>query len=78
MDYRTMPISYDQVCNPYISVGDRKSGVFLDDFVCHKSEELKDKMKTDDSIVYMITTHYTDLLQPCDVGINKSLKDLLN
>ena len=28
-------------------------------------------------MIYMVSPHYTGLLQPCDVGINKSLKDRL-
>ncbi len=46
-------------------------------FVCHKSQDLKNKLESDDSQLYMIPPHYTGLFQPCDVGINKSLEDRL-
>ena len=31
-------------------------------------------MRADNAHPYMIPTHYTGILQPCDVGINKTLK----
>ena len=34
-------------------------------------------MNSDNSLIYLILPHYTGLLQPCEVGINKSLKDRL-
>ncbi len=45
MDDRTMRIWYDRVCKQHISNCQRQSGLLLDDFVCHKSQYLKDKMK---------------------------------
>ncbi len=72
-----MRIWYDSVCKPYISVIYGASGLHLGGFVSDKSQELKDKMYTDDSILYMIPPRYTGLLQPSDGGINKSLKDCL-
>ena len=45
--------------------------------LCHKSQELNDKTETEDSILYMIPSHHTGLLQICDAGINKSLEDRL-
>ncbi len=38
---------------------------------------MKDKLQADDSLLYLIPSHYTGLWQPCDVGINKSLKKRL-
>ncbi len=77
MGDKTKRIWYDEVYKPYIAAKDGGSGLLLDEFVWHKSQELKDKMETDDFILYIILPHYTGLLQPCDVGINKSLKDRL-
>ena len=34
-------------------------------------------MKDENAIRYMIPPHYTSILQPCDVGINKPLKERL-
>ncbi len=74
MDDRTKFVWYERVYKPYISSCQRESGLLLDDFVCHKSQELKDKLNTDDSVLYLIPPHYTGLLQPCDIGINKSFR----
>ena len=75
MDNRTMRIWYDKFYKPYIGTVTSTSGLLLDDFVCHKSGELTQRLNSDNSLLYMIPPHYTGLLQPCDVGINKSLKD---
>ena len=77
MDNRTMRICYDSVFKPYITQHNGEAGLLLDDFICHKSDALKNALKDDDTHLYMIPPHYTGLLQPCDVGINKSLKDRL-
>ena len=34
-------------------------------------------MDADNTMLYMIPPHYTDLMQSCDVRINKPLKDRL-
>ena len=52
-------------------------GLLLEGFTCHKSDTLQSQMDDDNPLLYMIPPHYTGLLQPCDVGINKSLKDRL-
>ena len=51
--------------------------MLLDDFKCHRSPEFQAKMDKANADRYMIPPHYTGLLQPCDVGINKPLKDRL-
>ena len=53
------------------------SGLLLDDFKCHRSPEFLQAMEKDNTHPYMIPPHYIGLLQPCDVGINKPLKDRL-
>ena len=45
--------------------------------MCHRNPELQTKMDEANADRYMITPHYTGLLQPCDFGINKQLKDRL-
>ena len=75
MDDRTMSIWNERVYKPHISTCNGDSGLLLDDFICHKSQVLKNKLETDDSLLYFIPPHYTRLLQPCDVRINKFLKD---
>ena len=45
--------------------------------MCHKSQELKKSLQDVYSDLYLVPPHYTGLLQPCDVEINKSLKDRL-
>ena len=74
MDDRTIRIWYAQVYEPHISNCQGQSGLLLDDFIWHKSEYLKDKMEGDNSQLHLIPLHYVGLLQPCNVGTNKSLK----
>ena len=74
MDNMTMQIWYNEVYKSYIADADRKSCLLLGDFICRKSQELTKKLAYDDTLLYMIPTHYTGLLQLCDVSINKSLK----
>ena len=42
-----------------------------------KERRTENALRDDDTRFHIIPTHYTGLLQPCDVGINKSLKDQL-
>ena len=53
------------------------SGLLLDDFRNQSSPELLQAIEVDNAHRYMIPPHHTGLLQPCDVGINKPLKDRL-
>ena len=77
MDDRTMSISYQKVFRAYMETHDGNVGLLLDDFICHKSDTLQSQMDDDNALLYIIPPHYTGLLQPRDVGINKSLKDRL-
>ena len=76
-DNNTMSIWYNKVYKPHIANYDGHSGLLLDDFKCHKGDELRSAMHDDNAMRFMISPHYTGVLQPCDVGINKSLKDRL-
>ncbi len=60
---------------PHIRHCQGQSGLLLDDFVCHKSQDLKDKLESDNSQLYMIAPRYTGLLQPCDVTWMKTIRD---
>ena len=75
MDNRTIDLWYERVFKPYVSGCTERSGLLLDDFKCHRNSELVTKMDEANADRYMIPPHYTGLLQPCDVGINKPLKD---
>ncbi len=46
MDDLTMRIWYDRVYKPHISNCQGQSGLLLDDFFCHKSQDLKNKMES--------------------------------
>ena len=72
-----MRIQYDKYSNRTLLKFLRETEILLDDFICHKSAEIKNKLFDDDGIPYMILHHHSGLLQPCDVGIDKSLKDRL-
>ena len=77
MDNNTMSIWYNKIYKPHIANYGGHSGLLLDDFKCHKGDELRSAMHDDNAMCFMIPAHYTGVLQPCDVGINKSLKDRL-
>ena len=77
MDKRAMKIWYETVFHPYICGNTGESGLILDNYICHKDAELMELMQADNTIRILIPPHYTAVLQPCDVGINKALKDLL-
>lgn len=76
-DDKVLHIWYDKVYMPYIGAGESTSSLFLDDFINHKSDSLKQCLNSDNSLLHLIPAHYTGLLQPCDVSIDKSLKDQL-
>ena len=76
-DNRTMSTWYDSAYKPYVTVSSGHSGLLLDDFKCYNSPESLQAMENDNAHRYMIPSYYTGLLQPCDVGINKPLKDSL-
>ena len=77
MDNRVMSIWYLKVFKPYVASYGRHSGLLLYGFKCHKSQELQDALDSDNSSLYMVPPHYSGILQPCPVGINKPLKDKL-
>ena len=77
MDNRTMAMWYDSVFKPYIAGNNGRSGLLLDHFKCHRSAEFIETIRADNAHPYMIPPHYTGILQPCDVGVNKPLKDRL-
>lgn len=77
MDNSTMAIWYDKIYRPYASEHNAKSALLLDDFLCHKGDALQEVINSDNAIRIMIPPHYTCIVQPCDVGINKPLKDKL-
>ena len=74
MDNRTMEIWYTNVFRPFIAGYQGNTGLLLDDFKCHKSNNVTQLMDADNAVPFMIPPHYTGLLQPCDVGINKALR----
>ena len=61
----------------YVSECNGKSMLLLDDYVCHKTPELEDSLKQVNTMRVMISPHYTSVIQPCDVCINKPLNDRL-
>ena len=75
MDNRTMAIWYYSVFKPNIAGNNGRSGLLLDDFKFHRTAEFFETMRAGNAHPYMIPPHYTGILQPCDVGINKPLKE---
>ena len=65
---------YEKVLRPHMSGRHGVSGLILDDLIVHKDARLQMKMFGDSVRRFMIPLHYTAVIQPCDVGINKSLK----
>ena len=49
----------------------------MDHSVSHKSNDLKNRLRSDNCLLQLISPHYASLLQPCDVDINKQLKERL-
>ena len=49
----------------------------LDDYKVHKIESVHNRMISDRTNRFLIPVHYTSVLQPCDVGIKKPLKERL-
>ena len=75
MNFRTMEIWYDYHHKSCIARHDGDSELIFDDFKCHRSSEFMEEMLADNAHRYMITLYYIEILHPCDVGINKPLKD---
>ncbi len=70
MDTSMMNIWYEKVWKPYIAGCEGESGLLLDDYICHKDADLFEKMKADKAHRWLILSHYSSTVQPCDVGIN--------
>ncbi len=77
MDEGGMGIEYNKVWKPYVEGRSSPSMLLLDDLTCHIQDVLLDEMKQSNSIVPIIPPGYTSVLQPCDVGIIKTLKTRL-
>ena len=74
MENNTIFIWYGKVDKPHIANHCGHSGLLLDDFKCHKNDELRSTMHNGHAMCFMIPPHYNGILQPCDVDINKSLR----
>lgn len=73
MDQRSMKIWFEKVWKQYVA-NSSKSVLLLDDFICHKQPEFLDLASEVGTSIELIPGGYTCVLQPCDVGIMKSLK----
>ena len=73
MDSNTKEIWYTEVYRSYIANWDGESGLLLDDFKVQRNSKILEVTDLDNANRYFITPNYTALLQPCDVGLNKSL-----
>ena len=76
-DERAMRIWYDNVEKTHIADYDGESQLILDDYSVHEMNLLLEKMQADNTLRFSIPGNYTAVLQPCDVGVNKPLKDRL-
>lgn len=72
-----MHICYNNLFQSYISDHSGHSELLLDEFKCHRNQELIDAMEDVNALRLMVAPHYTGLQQLYDFGINKSLKDRL-
>ena len=76
-DERAMLKWYDSVWKPYIAGYDSESGLLLGNYKVHTMKILMEYMTNDKIKRFLIPGNRTSVLQPCDVGINKSLKERL-
>ena len=76
-DERAMLKWYDSVWNPYIADYDGESGLLLAIYKVHTMESLMECMTNDKSKRFLIPGNCTSVLQPCDVGMHKPLKERL-
>lgn len=77
IDNRTMAIWYNGVIKLYIAGCNGSSGLSLNDIQCHHSVRLSSLLEENNVRSPKIPPLYTAMLQPCDVGIRKSLEDSL-
>ena len=75
MDNYTISIWYNKIYRPYVLAIGVQSVLLLDDSKCHKSNVLQELMDQDYAFRFMMSPRYKSILQSCDVGINKPLKD---
>ncbi len=76
-DERSMGLWYENVWKKHIEDYSGESGLILDDYSVHKMDSLLARMTADNTLRFLIPGNYTSVLQPCDVGVNKTLKDRL-
>lgn len=72
-DQRSLDIWLNKIWKPYVS-GHSSSVLLLDDFACHKQASFIENINTLGTSVEYIPGGYTCVVQPCDVGVMKSLK----
>ena len=77
MDDRAMRIWFEKFWKPYVANFNQKSFLLLDDLKCHKQPAVEENLISVNTKLSLVPPGYTALLQPCDVGINKPLKDRL-
>ena len=66
-----------KILKPYVATCGKESYLLLDDFMFHKQVQFQERHKECRTLPVMIPPHFTSVLQLCDVGINKPLKDRL-
>ena len=52
------------------------SGLLLGDFKSYENDTLQNLMDEDNALRFIIPLHYTCVLESCDIGKNKLLKDV--
>ena len=68
---------YDSVWKLSISDYDAESGLLLDSYKVCTMESLMERMTNDKTEQFLIPGNCTSVLHPCDVGVNKPLKERL-
>lgn len=51
--------------------------LLVDDFKRHKSQVIKEKLTSANTMSSLVPPNYASVIQPCDVGINKPLMERL-
>lgn len=59
----------------YVASNSEKLGLLLNDLIGQESEDLKNGIEEDESLLKGIPTHQTELFRLCDVVIYESLRD---
>lgn len=76
MDERGCELWFEKVWKPYASAHP-SSLLMLDEFKCHVQASFIKRLNSIGTELEVIPGGYTCVLQPCDVGINKPLKDCI-